>query len=119
MKTLVKKSEAVQIKNAKESFVKVYDFERKELGIVVSKINSNYPDKGFVINKECDEIYYVLSGEAKVYFKDENEEKVFEIKEGDALFLEKNKAFRVETNNLEIIAPTAPKWFEEQYKNVD
>ena len=66
------------------------------MGIVTATINGRYLDSGKVINKICDEICYVISGNGVIHTEDGN----FKINKEDAFYLEKNKWYWVEGNNL-------------------
>lgn len=112
---LIKKEDAREKKNSEGCTVWEYDFPSKKLGIATAKLNGRYPEKGKAMNTECEEVYYVISGTAKVHTEDGD----FDIKEGDAFFFEKNKWYWVEANNLFISLPTAPTWFFEQYKQIE
>jgi len=110
----IKSSEAKSKTNSEACTVKEYEFPFKKLGIATAIINGRYPDSGKVINRVCDEIYYVVSGNGVVHTEDGN----FKITKGDAFYLEKSKEYWVEGNNLKIVLPTAPSWFQEQYEQL-
>lgn len=112
---LIREEESKIKNNGKNCIVIEYEFPYKELGIAVAKINGRYPDKGKAVNIKCDEMYYVISGEAIIY----TQEGEFEIKKGDTYYFEKNKWYYVEAKNLEIVLPTAPAWFLDQYEIID
>ena len=111
----IKNSEIDSKTNSEACMVKEYKFPFKELGIATATINGRYPDSGKVVNKKCDEIYYVISGNGIIH----TEEGDFEINKEDAFYFEKNKWYWVEGNNLQIILPTAPSWFPEQYEQLE
>jgi mannose-6-phosphate isomerase-like protein (cupin superfamily) len=112
---LIKKENAREKANSKECTVWEYDFPSKNLGFATAKINGRYPEKGKAMNTICDEMYYVISGEAVVHTADGE----FKIKQGDAFLFEKNKWYWVEAKNLFIALPTAPAWYFEQYKQLE
>lgn len=111
---IIKKDEAKEKVNNKTCTVWEYAFPSKQLGFATVKINGRYPDSGRVVNEECDELYYVLSGKGIIH----HETGDYEIKEGDAFFFEKGKWYWVE-GELHIAVPTSPTWFLEQHKHVD
>jgi len=78
---LIKKSERVKKQISPNGLVYEYRDVSKYLGIAVSELNGRVPDKGRMKNNVVHEVYYVLSGSAKVFMGD----KIFEICEGDVL----------------------------------
>jgi len=65
-------------------------------------------------NNAVHEVYYVLSGTAKVFM----DNKVYEISEGDVLHVNAGQEYYVEANNLKLVIPTAPAFYLEQWENV-
>jgi mannose-6-phosphate isomerase-like protein (cupin superfamily) len=114
-KMLIKKQQAKEKTTSKTCKVWEYGFENKNLGIAAVKIDGRYPEKGKAMNKECDEIYYVISGEAKVNV----DGKEFNIAEGDALFLPKAKPYFVEAKKLFLLVSNNPSWNAEQYEIIE
>jgi mannose-6-phosphate isomerase-like protein (cupin superfamily) len=112
---LIKKEESQEKKNSDSCTIFEYDFPSKKLGIATAKMNGRYPEKGRAMNTACDEVYYVISGEAVIHHQTGD----FKIKAGDAFYFEKGKWYWVEAKNLFLALPTAPAWFFEQYKHID
>jgi mannose-6-phosphate isomerase-like protein (cupin superfamily) len=92
-----------------------HHFPSKAIGFAVSKLNNRVPDSGYMRNKVCAELYYVLSGSATVFVEGEK----FEIGEGDVLLIEPGKKFYVEANDLHVAIPTAPAFYAEQWEHVE
>lgn len=111
----IKSNEVRSKVNSKSCSVNEYDFPFKNLGIAIVKINGRYPDSGKAMNTECDEIYYVISGSAVIHTAEGD----FKINKNDAFYFEKNKWYWVEGKHLEILLPTSPSWFPEQYRQID
>jgi len=111
---LIKKEEIEKKQNSESCMVWQYETNNKKLGFATSKINGGYPEKGKAVNKKCDMLYFVISGEGIIH----HESGDFEIKEGDAFFFQKNKSYWVEGRNLFISISTSPAWFLEQYKQI-
>lgn len=91
-----------------------YDFGEKNLSIARATIDGLYPDKGWAVNFECDEIYYVISGEGEVVIEDEK----LEIVAGDAIFINKGKKYKVKGKNLKLLVTNSPAWHAGQYRFV-
>lgn len=112
---LIQKQNANKKELTKESSVYEYDFGTKNFGLATAKLNGRLPEKGWMRNKECAEIYYVVSGSGVVFIEDER----FELGEGDAILIAKNKKYYVEANNLNLVIPTCPAWDASQHEIVD
>ncbi|MFH1252898.1 MAG: cupin domain-containing protein [Candidatus Uhrbacteria bacterium] len=112
---LVKKINAVEIKNSKGCEVWEYNYPSKLFSFATAFINGRYPEVKRVVNLECEEIYYVLSGFGVIHSEKGN----FEIKEGDLYFFEKSETYWIEGNKLSLVLVNVPKWLLEQHKIVD
>ena len=112
---LIKKEDSFKQENSSSCTVREYDFPNKELWFAVSLINGRFPETGKGINHECNEMYYVLSGEGTIH----HETGIYDIKEGDCFLFEKGKRYRVEGKNLRLALPTAPAWYFDQYEYKD
>ena len=111
---LIKKSERVKKQISKDGFVYEYHDANKNLGMAVSELNGRVPADGKMKNNIVHEVYYVLSGSAKVFTNNN----VFEISEGDVLHIDAGQEFYVEANNLKLVIPTCPAFYPEQWENV-
>lgn len=88
------------------------DFSRNDFGFSYAEINGRYPEVGFAINTACDLIYFIHSGSCKINFQ----ESIFELKCGEAFFIEKNNKYFVIGENAVVALFESPKWRPEQYK---
>ena len=111
---LIKKSQRIKKQIAPNGFVYEYPDASKDLGIAVSELNGRVPDEGRMKNNVVHEVYYVLSGSAKVFMGD----KIFEISEGDVLHIDAGREYHVEADNLKLVIPTSPAFYPEQWENV-
>ena len=107
---LIRKEDRVQKQISQDSYVWEYPLENKKLGVCLSRITGRFPDRGVIVNKECDEIYYVISGNGKVFIEDEQ----FELKEEVVLWIKAGKKYYVEGNELVMVVATSPEWYDEQ-----
>ena len=112
---LIEQKEAKIKKNTASCMVWEYGFLHNNLGLALAKINGRYPEQGKVVNEQCDVTYFVKSGKGKICCG----AGVFEIKEGDAVFFEKNKWYWVEGQNLFVVVSSSPAWMANQYKEID
>ncbi len=111
---IIKKSQAVKKQISSDGFVFEYPSVNKKVGMAISELNGRIPDKGLMKNNICHEVYYVLSGTAKVFI----DNIFFEIEEGDVFHIDAGKEFYVEADNLKLVIPTNPSFYPEQWENI-
>lgn len=111
---LIKKDKRIKKQIAPQSFVYEYQDKNDKIGMAVSELNGRVPEEGRMRNNVCHEVYYVISGNAKVFI-DNN---IFEISEGDVLHIEPMKEYYVEASNLKLVIPTNPPFYPEQWENI-
>ncbi len=112
---LIKKSDSKKIKNSKNCTVWEYEYPSREFSLATALIKGRYPEEKRVVNLECEEIYYVLSGSGIVH----SEKGDFEINKGDLYFFEKKEVYWVEGNNLFLVLVNVPKWTLDQHQIID
>ena len=112
---LVKKSESKEFKNSSDCTVWEYRYPSNLFSAATALINGRYPERGRVMNLECEEIYYVVSGSGVVH----SERGDFELTEGDLYFFSKGERYWVEGSNLFLVIVNAPNYSPEQHKIVD
>lgn len=88
-----------------------YPFGNKDLDVAVAEINGLYPKEGFVINRDVDMIYYIISGDAEITV----ENKKYDVHEGDSLFIKKGNKYRINGKNLKAVLSSSPAWNPDQY----
>lgn len=66
------------------------------------------------MNRECDIIYFVLSGSGIVHTETGN----FNLAPHDALLITRGNWYWVEGDNFKILIVSSPEWNAEQYKEV-
>lgn len=112
---IIKKENSIKHKNSGACTVWEYDYPSQDSSFGLAEINGRYPETGFVINTDCDEIFYVISGQGKI----ETENITQEINEGDCIFLEKNKKYASAGKNLKLALFNTPKWDISQHKVIN
>lgn len=108
-----------QISKMKVKHIKSEDIEKLDFGSIhvknlldedsynkfsIAEVNIVGEQK-FGLDKESDTAYYVLSGEGKFFIED----KEFDVKQGDLLFIPKNTKYKDE-GNLKLLAISVPKF---------
>ncbi len=111
---LIKKDKRKKKQISSQGFVYEYQDQSEKIGMAISELNGRIPDKGKMRNNVCHEVYYVVSGNAKVYINNQ----IFEISEGDVFHIEAKLKFYVEANNLKLVIPTSPPFYPEQWENI-
>src|ERR1700722_10919296 len=101
---VIKKGDTIAFTNSKTCHGQSFDFGSKDLDIAVVTVNGRYPDKGHLVNEECREIAYVLSGSGLVEIADETHE----LAPGDGVMINPGERFYWQGNKLEMLMPCAP-----------
>ncbi|MCK5044123.1 cupin domain-containing protein [Candidatus Parcubacteria bacterium] len=112
---LIKKANLKKKENSKSCAVWEYEYPSEDFSFATALIDGRYPEEKKVVNLECEEIYYVISGLGTVHSKKGD----FKINEGDLYFFEKREVYWIEGDNLLLVLVNAPKWTPEQHKIVD
>lgn len=111
----IAKSQAKKV-NVGAGDVLEYNLGDPDIDIAIATINGKYPQGGFVVNQECKELLYVLSGSGKLFTKNSSTE----LSAGDQLLIEKDELFRYkDCDNLVVVAACTPAWRSEQHKEVE
>jgi mannose-6-phosphate isomerase-like protein (cupin superfamily) len=93
-----------------------YGLDDPDIDIAVATINGNYPNRGFVVNKEVKEILYVISGSGKLVTKGS----LVNLNPGDQALINKRELFRyADCTNLVVAAACAPAWTPDQHEEVN
>jgi mannose-6-phosphate isomerase-like protein (cupin superfamily) len=112
---LVKKTNATEFKNSNTCTVWEYAYPSKLFSFGTALIDGRYPEEKRVVNLECEEIYFVLSGSGIIH----SEKGDFEINDGDLYFFEKGEIYWTEGHKLLLVLVNAPAWSPEQHAIVE
>lgn len=107
---MVKYKERREIKNSDNCIVYEYRLNDKDINGAMAKITGRYPDRGYVINRKCKELVYVMKGKGKLVSKT----RILKFKEGDMLLIPPKEAYYWE-GNMTILMPCTPAWYPEQH----
>ena len=100
-------------KNGETCTTTQYDFDNKNVGFAISKINGRYPEEGYFVNEGVQELIYVLEGSGSLHKK--NESVSFE--KGDAVLIEKGEECYW-LGNCKVVTICCPAWYESQHKMI-
>ncbi len=64
---LIKKDKRKKKQISSQGFVYEYQDQNDKIGMAISELNGRVPDKEKMRNNVCHEVYYVVSGNAKVF----------------------------------------------------
>lgn len=112
---LIKRDQTKKVDNSSTCTVWEYDYPSRNSSFGTSLINGRYPESGKVLNTECEELYFVISGSGTVHTPKGD----FDIEQGDLYYFEANEPYWVEGNNLFITLFNSPKWSMEQHRVVE
>ena len=113
---LIKPNETHTYKDGNFFKAMEYNFENPNLGFAVTVTTGRYPQKGYLVNKEVEEMIYVLEGTATLTFKNGN---VFLLSKDDVILLNKNEPCFWETDYCKLAVTCSPEWNKNQHKNTD
>lgn len=109
---LIKKAEALSKALGINCTVLEYNWNSEVLSIAKSIINWRLPENWMLINKVCEETYFVISGKWKVF----SEKGEFDINEWDVYHFEKWEKYYVWWEDLELVIANSPKWYPKQFE---
>jgi len=90
-------------------------FLNSEVGISYQTLTMRSPQSGQHLNRETNEIYFIVKGTAKFVVGD----KEYDVSEKDVVVVAAGIAHYIETGTLTYLTVTRPDWKFEQYQHVD
>lgn len=109
---LIGKEDAIKLENGKACTVWEYFLDSEKVGIAKAELNGRYPEMGLAMNKECDQIYFCISGKGTIHY----DGKTFELREGGAFLFKKGHRYWLECDNLIVLVANGPPFRPEQYE---
>lgn len=110
---IVKKEQVRIVELSSACVVQEYDIHDKDLNIAVAEINGRYPQEGWVVNRTCKELAFVVTGSGTITIEDQQ----IELKEGDSILIHPHEKYFWQ-GTMKLILPCAPAWHAEQHKNI-
>ncbi|MGH6754628.1 MAG: cupin domain-containing protein [Bradyrhizobium sp.] len=90
-------------------------FLNKEVGVSYQTLTMRSPQAGQHLNRETNEIYFIVRGTAKFIIGDEE----YDVSEKDVVVVEAKIAHHIETTDLTYLTITRPDWQIAQYEHVE
>lgn len=112
---VIRKSQASPIRANERSTIWDYPTPTEETGISYQNLNGRLPEKGLYKNTKCREIFFIVSGTARLTIDGVSEK----VGEGDIVILEPGQSHYGEYENVSMITISTPNWTEEQCEIVD
>ena len=113
MPKLVKEIQASKTSEHGVSTFAEYTMPSTNISVGVSEINGRYPDRGFDVDAELEQIWYVLEGKTRVQVDDQT----YEIAKGDMLFISENEKFSID-GAIKLVVSSSPPWSSKQHKHI-
>jgi mannose-6-phosphate isomerase-like protein (cupin superfamily) len=107
---IVKKSNRKKYLNSLKCTSYEYDHKDKDINISLAILDGRYPDEGYVMNKVCKEIVYIVGGKGRM----EIDGKGFPVAPGDSIFIKPGQKYYYD-GKLEMVATCHPTWYAEQH----
>lgn len=102
-----------KFKNSDNCEAVEYPLGDKDINGAVIKLSGRYPEKGYVTNKVCKELVYVVEGEGLVITSRESQK----LKRGDLALIHPGEKYYFE-GKLTMFMPCSPAWYPEQHEQV-
>lgn len=114
---IIRKDEGVNGENSKSCKTIEYSFKNKDMDLGIATITGRYPKKEneYCVNTECTELIYVLEGNGKLQFG--NEEVDFFM--GDTILISPNEKYAWITDYCKVSMVCTPAWNNDQHKIVN
>jgi mannose-6-phosphate isomerase-like protein (cupin superfamily) len=110
---IIRQNQTKEFKNGMNCIAIEYPSDDKDINGAVIKLTGRYPETGMVVNLECKELAYVITGSGIVVINGEE----INISEGDLITIEAGENFFWD-GNLTMFMPCVPAWNLEQYREV-
>jgi len=111
---IIKQDQTQVFKNSDMMTSREYPFGDKDINAAVIELDGRYPEAGFVMNKVCKEIAYIIDGDGTLTTGGETHE----LHKGDTAFILPGEKYYFE-GRLTMFMPCAPAWYAEQHVEVD
>jgi len=111
---VVHKNQAKEHKNSAVCIATEYPWGDKDINGAVIRLTGRYPDEGRVVNRECKELAYVISGSGRLVVEDRE----VGLGEGSLVLFEPGERYFWE-GNLTMFVPCTPAWYPEQHSEVE
>ncbi len=109
----VTKKQSIQHKNSDTCIAIEYPMADKDLNCALIKLDGRYPETGFLVNKVCKELVYILKGAGVVGLGTGEQT----LRADDMLILDPGEKYYFE-GQLEMLMPCSPAWYPEQHKEI-
>ncbi len=109
---VVKLESSVKKSNSKNCVITDYCFNSPYMDLVMADIEGRYPNIGYCVNENCDEIAFIIDGKVTISYKDNQS---FELSKSDAVLISKGEQY-FWNGTCKMLITCSPSWYPEQYK---
>lgn len=110
----IAKAQAQKFANSPTCTVYEYVFGDADINGALGVINGRYPETGWVVNKICKELVYVVSGSGSLRTRSQYQP----LAAGDSALIPPGEAYYFEGKDLAVLMPCAPAWYPEQHEEL-
>lgn len=110
---IVRKDQTKAYKNSEKCTAFEYPTEGEDINGAVIELTGRYPDVGMVVNEQCSELVYIISGSGSVFLG----EKETEVSQGDVLRIPPQEKYSWD-GTMTLFIASAPAWYPGQYRHV-
>lgn len=114
MKLLVKKLDSKKIQEHEVATFFEYELPFEKFSVGVSVVNGRYPNQGFDVDEQIDQVWYVESGRGKVWIAGRE----LQVSNGDMVLIPKGEKYWIEGEALRLVVSSSPPWFAKQHKHI-
>ena len=107
---IVKKIQALKHNNSDACVAYEYEMGEKEINGAVIELSDRYPENGWVVNKKCKELIYILEGSGTLTTETDN----LELNIGDQVLIEAGEKYYF-SGSVKFFTACSPAWYPEQH----
>ena len=109
---IITKENSIKGTNLDNCKVDEYSFGDNDIDVGVVHLTGRYPKEGYCLNEVCKEVIYVLEGNGKIVFEDEE----IYFKKDDAILIEPNTKYYWDVKECTATMTCTPAFSPKQYK---
>ena len=110
MKANIKvKKKGARINARKDLIAYEYPHFSEDAGFALLELNGRHPSIGYIVNKNCDEIFLVHQGSGEIYM----DGVITKFEEEDIIAVKRGTKFYCEGNGVKLFHVSTPPWYEE------
>ncbi|HEX7963332.1 MAG TPA: hypothetical protein VF466_01950 [Candidatus Saccharimonadales bacterium] len=113
-KRIVRADDANKIAEHGVSLFSEYDLPFSTFAVGVSEINGRYPQAGFDVDDDVEQVWYVVEGSARITLGEDQTE----IGTGDMLLVARGTPYIID-GTVKLVVASGPPWHAEQHRHIE